>query len=156
MGVKFEDFRVKCKNAMGDAAIAFLYEAGGELSSQTARNTAVDKSQLKGSWDYVVDEGELQATVGSPLQNAIWEEFGTGEYALKKNGRKTPWYVPVEGYTGKKKPTYNGKVVIVYGKNGTAFYKTNGKKPKRTLFNAFETSKEKLKRRAEEHFKNNL
>ena len=156
MSVKFEDFRVKCKNAMGDAAIAFLYEAGGELSSQTARNTAVDKSQLKGSWDYVVDEGELQATVGSPLQNAIWEEFGTGEYALKKNGRKTPWYVPVEGYTGKKKPTYNGKVVIVYGKNGTAFYKTNGKKPKRTLFNAFETSKEKLKRRAEEHFKNNL
>ena len=156
MSVKFEDFRVKCKNAMGDAAIAFLYEAGGELSSQTARNTAVDKSQLKGSWDYVVDEGELQATVGSPLQNAIWEEFGTGEYALKKNGRKTPWYIPVEGYTGKKKPTYNGKVVIVYGKNGTAFYKTNGKKPKRTLFNAFETSKEKLKRRAEEHFKNNL
>lgn len=49
MSVKFEDFRVKCKNAMGDAAIAFLYEAGGELSSQTARNTAVDKSQLKGS-----------------------------------------------------------------------------------------------------------
>ena len=156
MSAKFEDFRVKCKNAMGDAAIAFLYEAGGELSSQTARNTAVDKSQLKGSWDYVVDEGELQATVGSPLQNAIWEEFGTGEYALEGNGRKTPWYVPVEGYTGKKKPTYNGKVVIVYGKNGTAFYKTNGKKPKRTLFNAFETSKEKLKRRAEEHFKNNL
>lgn len=154
--VKFEDYRVKVKEAMNDAAIAFLHEASGELVSQTARNTAVDKSQLKGSWDYRVDESKLESKIGSPLENAIWEEFGTGEYALEKNGRKTPWYVPVEGYTGKKQPTYNGKVVIVYGKNGTAFYKTNGKKPKRMLFNAFETQKKNIEKMAEEQLKNNL
>ena len=28
---------------------------------------------------------------------------------------------------GSKRPTFNGKVVIVYGKNGKAYYKTNGK-----------------------------
>ena len=154
--VKFEDYRVKVKEAMNDAAIAFLHEASGELVSQTIRNTVVDKSQLKGSWDYRVDESNLESKIGSPLENAIWEEFGTGEYALEKNGRKTPWYVPVKGYTGKKKPTYNGKVVIVYGKDGTAFYKTNGKKPKRMLFTAFETQKRNIKKMAEEQLKSNL
>lgn len=153
---KFEDYRIKVKEAMNDAAIAFLHQASGELVSQTARNTAVSEGQLKGSWDYVVDEGNLESKIGSPLENAIWEEFGTGEYALEKNGRNTPWYVPVEGYVGKKKPTFNGRVVIVYGKDGKAFYKTNGKKPKRTLFNAFETQKENIKKMAEEEFKNKL
>lgn len=76
---KFEDYRIKVKEAMNDAAIAFLHQASGELVSQTARNTAVSEGQLKGSWDYVVDEGNLESKIGSPLENAIWEEFGTGE-----------------------------------------------------------------------------
>lgn len=38
-----------------------------------------------------MDESAQVATVGNPLQNAIWEEFGTGEYALEGDGRKTPW-----------------------------------------------------------------
>ena len=132
MGVKFEDFRVKCKNAMGDAAIAFLYEAGGELSSQTTRNSRVKTGQTKGSWDYVVDESELQATVGSPLQNAIWEEFGTGEYALEGNGRKGAWfYVDEKG---------NGHF-------------THGKKPNRALFNAYTTLKPSIIAAAESKLK---
>lgn len=88
MGIKFTDYRVEVKDALGDAAIAFLYEVGGELASQTARNSRVKTGQTKGSWDYVVDEGELQATVGSPLENAIWEEFGTGEYAFRAMAEK--------------------------------------------------------------------
>lgn len=66
---------------------------------------------------------------------------------MKGNGRKGAWYVPVDTYTGSKKPTYNGKVVIVYGKNGKKFYKTNGKTPNRPLDNAFKSLKTKLIKR---------
>ena len=149
MPVEFKDFSISVKSEMQDAAVKWLIEAAGELESQTKRNTRVDTGQTKGTWRYVVDEGKLEARVGSEKENAIWEEFGTGEYALKGNGKKTPWYVPVEGYTGKKKPTFNGKVIIVHGKNGKDFYKTNGKKPNRALWNAYNTKKAALIKRAE-------
>lgn len=151
--VTFKDNSIKVKDALADAAIAYLYEASVETVSQTARNTPVGAGQLKGSWSYQLNEDELESQVGSPLENAIWEEFGTGEHALKGNGRKTPWYVPVDGYKGKKKPSFNGKVIIVHGKNGKDYYKTNGKKPKRMLWNAFQTLKPKLIKRAESIFK---
>lgn len=152
MPVEFKDFSISVKSEMQDAAVKWLIEAAGELESQAKRNTRVDTGQAKGTWRYVVDEGKLEARVGSEKENAIWEEFGTGEYALKGNGKKTPWYVPVEGYTGKKKPTFNGKVIIVHGKNGTDFYKTNGKKPNRALWRAFETSQEKIINQAKKIF----
>lgn len=127
-GIQFEDNRVKVKEAINDKAVAFLLEAVAELQSQTARNSRVDTGQTKGSWDTRVDEATLEGTVGSALENAIWEEFGTGEYALNGDGRKGGWV-----YTDR------------YGK--THF--THGKKPNRALWNAFESSKSKLIKRAE-------
>ena len=59
--------------------------------AQVKRNTRVDTGQTKGSWGYKVDESKLEAVVGSPMENAVWEEFGTGEFALHGDGRKTPW-----------------------------------------------------------------
>lgn len=138
MAVEFTDNRIKIIEALNDATVAFLHEVGNETVSQVTRNSAVAEGQTKGSWRCEVDEGNLEAVVGSPLENAIWEEFGTGEYALEKNGRMTPWYVPVEGYTGKKAPSFNGKVVIVEGKDGKKYFKTNGKKPRRMLHQAYE------------------
>lgn len=74
----------------------FLEEAGAEAESQAARNTRVKTGQTKGSWDHRVIEDT--AYIGSDYENAIWEEFGTGEYALEGNGRKTPWkYQDAEG-----------------------------------------------------------
>ena len=146
--VVFKDNSIAVKNAMEEAAVIWLIEACGEVEAQTIRNSRVGDGQVKGSWRYQIDESNLKGVVGSPLENAIWEEFGTGEHALEGKGRKTPWYVPVDGYMGKKKPTYNGKVIIVYGKNGKAYYKTNGKKPNRALFKAYTTSKNGLIRRA--------
>lgn len=144
MSITFVDNSVEVKAALKQAGIAWLNEAGGELESQVKRNTAVDKGQLKNSWDYKVNESSMTCTVGSSLENALWEEFGTGEYALNNDGRKTPWYVPVEGYTGHKKPTFRGKVTIVHGRNGKDYYKTDGKKPRRALHKAFESKKKAL------------
>lgn len=130
--VSFEDNRMRCKAALADAGVAFLHEAAVELVSQTARNSRVRNSQLKGSWDYVVDEAELTATIGSPLENAIWEEFGTGEYALNGNGRKDSWR---------------------YKDEHGQWHTTIGKKPNRALWKAMETLKPSLQAALEEHLK---
>lgn len=145
----FEDNRNQVKQALSRAVEAYLEEAGGELQAQTVKNSRTDFGQTKGSYQYAMDRSEGACYVGSQLENAIWEEFGTGDYAIQ-GGRKTSWYVPVEGYRGTKKPTFQGKVVVVYGKNGKAYYKTNGKKPNRPLQRAFEEKKGMLQKRLEE------
>ncbi len=149
----FEDNRVEIKRAISDAIGAVLLEISSEIVSKAARNTPVDSGQLKGSWKANVDEYKGEAVIGSPLENALWNEFGTGNYALEGKGRLTPWYVPVDGYTGTKKPTYNGQVIIVYGKDGKAFYKTNGKKPQRSLQKAFDSTKKKAQKALENKLK---
>lgn len=133
MAVEFKDNSIAVKAALGDAAEAFLREAAGELVSQTARNTRVDTGQLKNSWQYTI-RGSV-AMIGSPLENAIWEEFGTGEYALEGDGRKGGWI-----YRNKE-----GKTVF-----------TLGKRPNRTLYRAFTGKKNQLIRRAEDIVKGRM
>ena len=128
MIVEFEDNSVAVKNAIENACIAWLHEAAGELQSQTQRNTRVDTSQTKGSFQYKIDTAAQKATIGSNLENAIWEEFGTGQYALHGDGRKSPW-----SYQDK-----DGKWHTTKGKRGT-----------RALFNAFNSKKAAIKRALE-------
>ena len=130
--VQFEDYSMKVKAALDDAGLAFLHEAAGELVSQTARTSPVDTGQLKNSWQYKVDEGKLEATVGSPLENAIWNEFGTGEYAKETGhqGRLGGW---------------------VY-KDAKGFHFTLGKRPNRTFGTAFKNLQSKIIKAAEERF----
>lgn len=129
MTVKFEDNSMIVKSALDDGVIAYLNEAAGEVKSQAARNSRVDTGDLKGSWDYKVDEGGKSATIGSPLENAIWEEFGTGEYALQGNGRKGGW----------KYEDDKGK-----------WHFTRGKTPQRSFYSAYTALKTKLIKRAEQ------
>ena len=84
MSVEFEDYSMQVKEALGNAAVSFLHEAAGELAAATARNSRVRTGQTKGSYEYKVEESgeEPTAYIGSNLENAIWEEYGTGEYAL--------------------------------------------------------------------------
>ena len=96
-GVKFIDNSKKVMQAIDERMIAALYETAGEIQAAAVRESPVDKGNLKGSWSYHVEDDKLKATIGSPLENALWNEFGTGEYALEGKGRKTSWYVPVEG-----------------------------------------------------------
>lgn len=134
MSVEFKDYSMQVKAAIDDAAIAYLYEAAGEIEAQTKRNTRVGKTgQTKGAWTYKVDEGELVATIGNPLENAIWEEFGTGEYALHGDGRKGGWYYQDET-------------------DGT-WHHTYGKTPNRAFFSAFNSLKTVLKKKAEDVLK---
>lgn len=153
-GWKFEDNSIKVLKALESVEKQWLEDSTRLLLNQTLRNSRVDTGQTKSTWNKVVEDH--RGIVGSTSQNAIWEEFGTGHYAINGDGRKTPWYVPVDGYTGKKKPTYNGKVVVVYGKGGKAFYKTNGKAPVRPLENAKTSTEKKIQKRLEQLLKEKL
>ena len=132
MSVEFTDNSAKVKAEMNAAVVAYLYEAAGELEVQTKRNTRVDTGDTKASWSYLVDESSGEAVVGSMMENAIWEEFGTDEYALNGDGRKGGWY-----YKDSK---------------GEGHY-THGKTPSRAMFRAFTALKTKLIRRAEQVLK---
>lgn len=135
--VQFEDYSIQVIAALDDATIAWLYEAGGELEAQTKRNSRVGRTkQTKGSWTYIVDEDKGECTVGSPLENAIWEEFGTGEFALHGDGRKGGWVY---------RDDYDGQ-----------FYHTHGKKPNRALQSAFNTLKAPLIRRLQQIMKERM
>lgn len=150
----FEDNSVKILRALDEVGQQWLEDATRILHRQVVQNSRVDTGQTKSSWKKIVEDKE--GIVGSTSENAIWEEFGTGHYAVNGDGRKGAWYVPVEGYLGHKKPTYNGKVIVVYGKNGQAFYKTNGKKPNRALQNAKNSTEKKIQKRLEQLIKEKL
>ncbi len=133
--VEFQDFSVKVKAAIDNTSLLFLEEAANEIASQASRNSRVDTGQLKGSWDHRVDEEAGEATIGSPEQNAIWEEFGTGEYAAKGDGRKGGWN---------------------YQDDSGNWHHTIGKKPNRTLQRAFDSTKGKIANRAKQIFKEGM
>lgn len=132
MSVQFEDNSMKVKAALREASIAFLHEACGELEAQVKRNTKVDTGRTKASWGYAVEEESLEGTVGSGYENAIWEEFGTGEYALNNDGRKGGWrYQDLRGQ----------------------WHYTKGKQPRRALFNAFNDKRDQIIKMAEQRLR---
>lgn len=129
--VEFEDFSVQVKEAIDEKADEFLYTAAEMLKTQVGQITPVKTGQLKGSWTYEVDTSAKEAKVGSPEQNAIWNEFGTGEHALHGDGRKGGWrYQDDEG----------------------KWHFTHGKKPKHSLHKAFTAKKSSIKELAKALF----
>lgn len=131
MNVEFTDNSAQVKGKINDICKQWLDEAGGELASQAARNqTRRDTGNTAGAWTYRVT-GDT-ATIGNPLENAIWEEYGTGEYALQGNGRKGGW--AYEDAKGK-------------------WHFTKGKTPLRPLHKAFSSNRDKLRKRLEQQLK---
>lgn len=123
MAVEFQDFTIHVTEALEDAALQWLEEAGSVLQRQAANNTRVGTGETAGKWDYMVDEGTKKCEIGNPLQNAIWEEFGTGEHALEGNGRKGGWtYKDEEGH----------------------WHHTYGKKARRPFWKAYSSLKNQL------------
>lgn len=130
--VEFQDFTITVKDVMDDGINAVLEECAGELESQAKRNSRVDTSKTKNSFHHKVDDETHTAYIGSDAENAIWEEFGTGEHALKGNGRKGGWtYKDAKG----------------------DWYFTHGKTPSRAFWNAYTSMKNKIINRFQSLFK---
>lgn len=165
MSVHFEDNSIKVKAAMEQAVISYLYEAGIEVEAQTKRNMPNGHwySQQKTKWQYVVDEKKLETTIGNPMQQSLWTEFGTGEYALHGDGRKGYW-VYVKGNEGSA-DSNGGKsytlaeakrIVAMMRKKNLDAHLTKGQQPKRPFENAFNSVKNALIERASEVLKSHL
>lgn len=147
MSATFTNNSIQIKALLDDKAEAFLYEAAELLKTQASRISPVDSSDLKGSWDYMVDMSKGEAKVGSPLEYSIYNEFGTGEYAANGDGVKGGWYVP-EGKLSAKAKRKMRKTVI----HGEVFYFTRGRRPSHTLEKAFTAKKNAIINRAKQIF----
>lgn len=73
------------------------------MVQDTARTKArKDTGQLVNSImeRVVVDDGMVRGFVGTNVEHAIWNEMGTGEFAINGNGRKGGWvYTTPSGVT---------------------------------------------------------
>lgn len=134
MDIEFEDNSEKIKELLVNACVNAVHDAGIEMLDQVQRNTKVVTGRTKESWqlDVKEDSSGAKAVVGSNYENAIWEEFGTGEYALHGNGRKGGWFYE--------------------DKNGVGHF-TRGKTPKRALHNAFTSKRNAVIRIIERNLK---
>lgn len=134
--VEFHDFSIQVKAAINDKIDAVLEECAAEIESQTKRNfdtfPRVKTGKTKNSFEHKVVESEHTAYIGSSYENAIWEEFGTGEYALNGDGRKGGW-----GYVDEK---------------GEKHF-TRGKKPSRAFYRAYTSLKNKIINHIQESLK---
>lgn len=118
--VIFEDYTINVQGAIDDKINATLEECAGEIESQAKRNSRVDTGKTKNSFQHKVVDSEHTAYIGSNYENAIWEEFGTGEYAIEGNGRKGGWaYKDAKG----------------------DWHRTTGKKPSRAFYKAYTSLK---------------
>lgn len=108
MDIHIETHQDEVTEEFRETAVAWLHEACGELAAAVRNNQRVRTGKTRQSWRYEVDESRLEGVVASDTENAIWEEFGTGEYALNGNGRKGGWwYVDEQGkrhFTRGKRP----------------------------------------------------
>ena len=128
MSVEFQDFSIQVKGKISDRVNAALEECAGELESQTKRNSRVATGRTKNSFRHVVDDETHTAYIGSDMENAIWEEFGTGEHALNGDGRKGGWR---------------------YKDERGEWHYTTGKKPSRAFWRAYTSLKTAIVRRLE-------
>ena len=120
MSVEFKDYTRIVLQKIQENGEAFLEEVGGEVEAQTKRNTKVDTGKTKGSREHIVNADKMEVQIGSRYKNALWEELGTGIYALNGDGRKNKW---------------------VYRTPDGKFHTTVGKKPRRALYNAYNSKK---------------
>lgn len=150
MSVKFQDFSFNVKAAINETTLGWLYTWSNEIAAQAQRNCKMDDDvgkQLKGSYSAVVDNSKGQAKIGSPLESAYWEEWGTGEHAAHGDGRKG-WWVYVKG-----EPSQGGGKVYTQAEaqaiaasmqaQGIDAYATDGREPNYTLERAFGSVKNK-------------
>ena len=132
MAVEFHDYTIKVKDVMDDGINVVLEECAGELESQVKRNSRVATGKTKNSFRHKVDEKAHIAYIGSSDENAIWEELGTGEYALHGDGRKGGWaYRDAKG----------------------DWHFTHGKKPSRAFWKAYTSMKNKIIKHIQEFMK---
>jgi len=68
-----------------------IKETAEMIATQAKALAPVDEGWLRDSIDVRYMNGGLSAYIHVAAEYAVYVEFGTGIYAVKGNGRKTPW-----------------------------------------------------------------
>lgn len=152
--VIFEDFTGEITKEIENIMLNWLEEASSEIESQTITRsgTGAYYREVASKWTHIVDKSKYEAIIGNPMENALWIEYGTGEYALNGDGRKD-WWVFIEGGSGKSsneskhyKTKEEAKRAVAYLRSqGIPAGYTNGQLPKRPLHFAFSQNEKDLK-----------
>lgn len=157
MPVDFKDYSIEVKAAINDTTIDWLRTWSNEIASQAKDKCKMDGdagTQLRKSYRPVVNESKGEALIGSPLESAYWEEFGTGEHALDKSMSRKGWWVYTPGNPGpegsqsgvyanqEEAESMARHIMKKYKKPAVA---TNGRDPQYTLQNAFKRVAPKAK-----------
>lgn len=151
--IRFENHTREVTEEIKNAILNWLEEASSELESQTVMKTGTGAyyREIASKWTHRVDTTNFKAYVGNPLENALWIEFGTGEYALHDDGRKGYW-VFVKGSDGtsssneKQYTKEEAKQIVAFmrSKGLDAMY-TCGTLPKRPLHYTFINNEDAIK-----------
>jgi HK97 gp10 family phage protein len=68
------------------ALLAVSLYAEGEIKRMAAVDTGALRASITGEL-----QGKTRVRIGSTLNYAVYQEFGTGIYAVNGNGRQTKW-----------------------------------------------------------------
>lgn len=144
MAVKLEDYSFEVKAEINEKTIAWLNKWANSIASHAKDNCQLDGdagTELRKSYRAEVDEESGEAQIGTHLEQGYWEEFGTGEHAVREPHRRG-WWVYKDGYEGKggKQLTEAQAKAIAESSDGSV-HATNGREPNYTLENAFKAKK---------------
>lgn len=152
--VVLTDNSIVVKAALNAEAVAWLYTWSNEIASHAKRNCQMEGNegvQLRGSYTTIVNAEAGEAKIGSPLESAYWEEFGTGSHAdTVKNGGKPGrpmWWVYVTDKTPRTdNPKYRTEeeakaIAAAWREDGEDAHASNGTDPQYTLEKAFIATK---------------
>jgi hypothetical protein len=163
--VTFNDYSIEVMAELDETMTAWLYEAANEVTAQAQRTCVMEDDagkRLKGSYANNVDESKGEATVGTPLEEGFWEEFGTGEYAAHGDGRKG-WWVFIRGQASQgggksyaSKEEAEEAAAFLRAVKGLDAVVTNGRPPNYTLERAFDSKKAWAEKRAAEMLKERM
>lgn len=163
--VEFKDYSIEVTAELDETTIAWLLEAANEVTAQAQRTCVMEDDvgkRLKGSYANQIDESGGTATVGTPLEEGYWEEFGTGEYAAHGDGRKG-WWIFIRGEASKgggksyaTKEEAEEAATFLRVVKGLDAVVTNGRPPNYTLEKAFAAKKGWAKNRLADMLKERM
>ncbi|MCL1949754.1 MAG: HK97 gp10 family phage protein [Turicibacter sp.] len=98
--IEFIDNSKEVIATMESVNLKWLEMAAIIVESHAVAIVAVDNGRLRDSIDYRINKAEMEAYVGTPVEYAVYVEFGTGEFAENGNGRQGGWAYPAPDGSG--------------------------------------------------------
>lgn len=98
MSVTFVDNSDEILRALGEACERGLERCGKKAVEYAKDLCPVDTGNLRNSITHTVEDGK-KAIVGTPTKYAIYQELGTGKYAVNGDGKPTK-YQDAQGIWG--------------------------------------------------------